>query len=251
MAALVDKYTKEELEKIINQSTSMQDFLRNLGYSSNSSSTYYLVRTKLNDLNIDYSSLLKTKHIPQKRNVDNIFIKNSTADQHTLRKYYKEGNYSEYKCSICGQEPVWQGKDLTLILDHIDGDNHNSVLENLRWVCPNCNQQLPTTGFKKMRVKKIPEEFKCKTCGKIISRNSTYCLECSSSLKKEESIKEKENKGISRDFLKKEIRTKSFIQIGKEQGVSDNAIRKWCKKHNLPNKKSEIQKYTDEEWDKI
>ena len=157
MAALIDKYTKEELEKIINQSTSMQDFLRNLGYSSNSSSTYHLVRTKLNDLNIDYSSLLKTKHIPQKRDVDNIFIKNSTANQTIIRRWYKNGNYSEYKCSICGQEPIWQGKDLTLILDHIDGDNHNSVLENLRWVCPNCNQQLPTTGFKKMRVNKIPE----------------------------------------------------------------------------------------------
>ena len=36
--------------------------------------------------------------------------------------------------------------------------------------------------------------------------------------------------------------------IGKQFGVSDNAVRKWCKKYGLPQKVSEIKKYTDEEW---
>ena len=44
-------------------------------------------------------------------------------------------------------KPIWQGKPLTLILDHINGKNNDDRLENLRWVCPNCNRQLPTTGF--------------------------------------------------------------------------------------------------------
>ena len=43
------------------------------------------------------------------------------------------------------------GSLLTLILDHINGSNHDDRLENLRWVCPNCNQQLETTGYKKYR----------------------------------------------------------------------------------------------------
>lgn len=30
--------------------------------------------------------------------------------------------------------------------------------------------------------------------------------------------------------------------------VTDNTIRKWCDKYNLPRKVSDIQKYTDEEW---
>jgi hypothetical protein len=33
--------------------------------------------------------------------------------------------------------------------------------------------------------------------------------------------------------------------------MSDNAIRKWCDKFNLPRKKSDILKYSDEEWQKI
>ena len=43
--------------------------------------------------------------------------------------------------------PIWQGKPLTLILDHKNGNNRDNRLENLHWVCPNCNQQLPTTGY--------------------------------------------------------------------------------------------------------
>jgi hypothetical protein len=33
--------------------------------------------------------------------------------------------------------------------------------------------------------------------------------------------------------------------------VSDNAIRKWCDAYNLPRKKSEIKKISDEDWEKI
>jgi hypothetical protein len=48
--------------------------------------------------------------------------------------------------------------------------------------------------------------------------------------------------------LKKLIRTKPFTQIGKQFNVSDNAIRKWCVSENLPTKKTEINKYSDEDW---
>ena len=93
---------------------------------------------------------------PIKRTAANVFIENSTADQKTLRRHYFAGEYTEYKCSICGQEPIWNGKELTLILDHINGHNHDDRLENLRWVCPNCNQQLDTTNGK--NVKKLRQE---------------------------------------------------------------------------------------------
>ena len=33
--------------------------------------------------------------------------------------------------------------------------------------------------------------------------------------------------------------------------VTDNAVRKWCDKYNLPRKSREIKRFTDEEWDKI
>ena len=248
MASLIDKYTKEELEEIIKQSSSLTEFIKNIGYDSISSNTYKIVRQKLDFFNIPYSRI-KQNDDKISRTPENIFIKNSTASQATVRRWYIKGNDSEYKCSICGQEPIWQGKDLTLILDHIDGDNHNSVLENLRWVCPNCNQQLPTTGFKKMRTPENPKEFfsTCIDCGKKIGYRSLRCTECSKIHKKE--LTQKVN--ISKEDLKEKIKNKSFISISKELDVSTSTIKRWCKKYNLPDKKSEIQKYTDEEWDKI
>ena len=47
------------------------------------------------------------------------------------------------------------------------------------------------------------------------------------------------------------IRVEAFTSIAKRFGVSDNAIRKWCDKYNLPRTKKEINSYTDEEWNNI
>lgn len=41
---------------------------------------------------------------------------------------------------------MWNGKVLQLILDHVNGNSNDSHPENLRFVCPNCDSQLPTRG---------------------------------------------------------------------------------------------------------
>ena len=144
--ALVDKYTKEELENIVKQSNSYRQVMDLLQYKSHNGRAYETVKNRIEKYGIS------TEHFgtksPIERNVDNIFIKNSTAAQTTLRRWYLKGQYSEYKCAICGQEPFWNGKELTLTLDHINGNNTDDRLENLRWVCPNCDRQLPTYGRK-------------------------------------------------------------------------------------------------------
>ena len=53
---------------------------------------------------------------------------------------------------------------------------------------------------------------------------------------------------ITREQLKKLIREQPFTTIAKSFNVSDNAIRKWCDKFKLPRKKTEIKKYSDQEW---
>ncbi len=48
-----------------------------------------------------------------------------------------------YKCAICGINS-WNNKQLSLELDHIDGNRINHTLPNLRLLCPNCHAQTDT-----------------------------------------------------------------------------------------------------------
>lgn len=86
------------------------------------------------------------------------------------------------------------------------------------------------------------EKNYCIDCGKEISYNSLRCSSCYF-----EYVGKKIPR-ISRDELKSLIRNNNFKQIGKLYGVSDNAVRKWCDKYNLPRRKVDIIKYSDEEW---
>lgn len=244
MLAKVNAFTNEEFTQIVASCTSMADVARKLGYTSYSGDISARIRKRIEalGLSIDHFSL-GGKH-PIKRDPSNVFIKNSTADQSTLRKFYFAGKYTPYVCSICGQEPQWQNKPLTLILDHINGHNHDDRLENLRWVCPNCNQQLDTTGYKKMRVKNENKKERknfCSNCGKEISLNATLCMKCLGEFNRV-------CKRPDRQELKDMIRVMSFVDIGKKYGVSDNAIRKWCDSYNLPRLSSVIKQISDEDW---
>ena len=148
-------------------------------------------------------------------------------------------------------EAFQNGMPLVLILDHINGNNRDDRLENLRWVCPNCNMQLPTTnGRNKRRIvynRPIRDQHKyCVDCGKEISTRSIRCRDCD--------YKNRVNNNemrISRDDLKNKIRNLTFIKIGEEFGVSDKAITKWCIKYNLPSKKKDIKSYSDAEQELI
>ena len=89
---------------------------------------------------------------------------------------------------------------------------------------------------------KNKENF-CIDCGKPIYPESTRCNQCQANSRKIVQI--------SRNDLKKLIRSTSFTEVGRRYGVTDNAIRKWCDKYNLPRKVSEIKQFSDEEWEKI
>ena len=243
--ALVDKYSKEELEQIILQSNNFADLCRKLGYKSDSTKTREVIQKRIDNFNISIEHF--THSLKKELSEENIFIENSDVCQSTLRRWYKKGEYTPYECSICGQEPMWQGKELTLILDHINGKNKDDRLENLRWVCPNCNQQLDTTGAKNPQRKIIAKKYYCIDCGIEISNGSKRCVSCFN----KSQIIPLSKMCVTREELKDLIRTKSFCEIGRMFNVTDNSIRKWCDKYNLPRKKSEIVKISDNDWSKI
>lgn len=57
-----------------------------------------------------------------------------------LTQFKLSVNYICSKCNICS----WLDNKITLEIDHIDGDNTNHDLSNLRYLCPNCHSQTDT-----------------------------------------------------------------------------------------------------------
>lgn len=96
---------------------------------------------------------------------------------------------------------------------------------------------------KEYPLRKKSEELNkyCVDCGVRIACGATRCRPCHD---KHQRVVERP----SREELKQLIRITPFTTIGKQYGVSDNAVRKWCKMYNLPSKSSEIKKISDSEW---
>jgi len=65
------------------------------------------------------------------------------ATRASVRKEILRNNFLPYNCSECGIEE-WNGKKLSLHLDHINGKNGDHRLDNLRFLCPNCHSQSST-----------------------------------------------------------------------------------------------------------
>ncbi len=82
-----------------------------------------------------------------KKNIPNKI--NQPLTRAGIRKRIIKENLLPYKCSKC-ELNEWLGKKLSLHLDHIDGNNNNHDLDNLRFLCPNCHSQTSTyTGRNK------------------------------------------------------------------------------------------------------
>lgn len=93
------------------------------------------------------------------------------------------------------------------------------------------------------------EKFYCKYCGKEVSKGKDKCHPCY--LKHRQDNKKYTNEYISREDLKEAIRTETFTAIGRRFNVNGNSVKKWCDGYKLPRLKSEIKKYSDEEWEYI
>lgn len=80
-----------------------------------------------------------------------VFCENATIARHHVKRKIIERNLIPYECDICHIGPEWQGRSMPLILDHINGINNDNRIENLRFVCSNCDSQLPTYKSRNIR----------------------------------------------------------------------------------------------------
>lgn len=95
----------------------------------------------------------------------------------------------------------------------------------------------------KIRENSMSKKTFCEDCKKETYKG-TLCPECSAK-------RRRKVERPAREELKKLIRIYPFTKIAQLFDVTDNAIRKWCDSYNLPRKKKDIKKISDEDWSLI
>lgn len=164
----------------------------------------------------------------------------------------REKNRRTYtSCPICNQNKDPKSiicKNCRKLENLKRKEEKNDLYNNLRKDKDEVSKKIEILKEAKFVKKQIIKKDNCPICGKEKMEKSKYCINCSNYERYLDSVNTLSNK-ISRIELKNLIRTKSFTEIGKSHNVNDNTIRKWCKKYNLPYRKFDIDKYTDEEWE--
>lgn len=228
------RFEKEEFEKAINGSSSIKEVLQNLNLKVNSGN-YRAIHK--------YANEHELKLPIGKPNIDNLTFKNTIPDEEWFRNGVARNGVGSrkkliaggrlYLCEECGTGPEYNGKPLTLQVDHIDGNQFNNTKDNLRFLCPNCHTQTETYGSRNKDTKESMGKYSyCEDCNIRVSGKSKRCVPCN-------------NKNIdrptkiewpNREYVIALVTKTSFLQAGKELGVSDNAIRKFLKRTGgIPN----------------
>lgn len=108
----------------------------------------------------------KSNAISVEQAIKKYFAKGTNPSNKWFRKIYQEHFKIEYKCTVCNIIE-WNGKHIVLEIDHINGDNTDNRLENLRYLCPNCHSQTETykgrnvnTGHQKVSDDELLEAYR-------------------------------------------------------------------------------------------
>jgi len=168
MKSIYDKIGREELQKIINESSCIRQVIEKIGLSSNGSGGYVTFKKKVIELKLDLSifsenrkkhrNIIMNKIRPEPFKIEDILIENSNYSRMNLkRRLLKEGILKNV-CYKCGLEPIWNDKTLTIQLHHKNGKNNDNRLENLEMVCPNCHSQLKVKKVKEKTSEELEKE---------------------------------------------------------------------------------------------
>mgnify|MGYP000504178889 CR=1 FL=1 len=149
------RYTESELSEAVANSKNIGQAIRYMT-GSISGAKYATVKKYIDKWNICTAHFdVMDKHRKQAARVEmpleQILVVDSPylGRNQQIKKKLLAADMIDDVCSICNQGNEHNGFPLVLQLDHINGDNRDNRIENLRIVCPNCHTQTKTWGNKK------------------------------------------------------------------------------------------------------
>jgi hypothetical protein len=230
----VPRYSEEELRRVVPAATSMTEVLRHFGLRP-AGGNHRVLRRWLDAWSISTDHFTGTPP-PRHREpipLENVLVEHSTYNRHSLKQRLYEAGLKDRFCELCGQNECWNGRHMSLILDHINGVADDNRLANLRIVCPNCNATFDT-HCGRANARTLADQA-CERCGAAFRPKTSRQRFCS-----RECGTRWERRGLSRpgarrverppyEVLVAEVEALGWSAVGRRYGVSDNAVRKWVR----------------------
>jgi Zn finger protein HypA/HybF involved in hydrogenase expression len=141
-------YTENEFIDAVKTSTSIRQVLSKLGLKE-AGGNYKVAQQRMEQLGISLADgangqgWSKGKKLGHKKPIEHYLTENSYHQSHKLKLRLISEGIKSHQCECCGILE-WMGKSTPIELDHINGNNRDNRLENLRLLCPNCHAQTDT-----------------------------------------------------------------------------------------------------------